>query len=265
MNEAETRAEHIDPALRRQAGVSLRGATSAVSIRSPSAGSKARAARQGAHRRLCADVPQHQAGRGRGQGVGRSADRRSCASEELRRQARHPLHLRQQRPGNLRHRHADGREGELPCIPRPKNSGAAHSPKQNAWRDRFAAVPFEDGAATSGRYYQDIAIERVLAAIADGQQRILLTLATGTGKTFIAFQIAWKLFQSRWNLSRGSRQPPSAHPVPRRSQHPGRPGLQRLLRLPRRCAWCASSRRTSARRARCRRTAACSSPSSRPS
>ena len=34
------------------------------------------------------------------------------------------------------------------------------------------------------------------------QQRILLTLATGTGKTFIAFQIAWKLFQSRWNLSR---------------------------------------------------------------
>jgi len=33
-------------------------------------------------------------------------------------------------------------------------------------------------------------------------QRILLTLATGTGKTFIAFQIAWKLFHSRWNLTR---------------------------------------------------------------
>jgi type I restriction enzyme, R subunit len=42
----------------------------------------------------------------------------------------------------------------------------------------------------------------VLEAIAAGKQRILLTLATGTGKTFIAFQIAWKLFQSRWNLSR---------------------------------------------------------------
>jgi type I restriction enzyme R subunit len=47
-----------------------------------------------------------------------------------------------------------------------------------------------------------------MAAIADEKQRILLTLATGTGKTFIAFQIAWKLFSTRWNLSRdGSRRP----------------------------------------------------------
>ena len=62
----------------------------------------------------------------------------------------------------------------------------------NAWRDRFAAVPFEDkGGYFQGRYYQDIAIERVLEAIANDKQRILLTLATGTGKTFIAFQIAW--------------------------------------------------------------------------
>src|SRR3984957_6079359 len=43
---------------------------------------------------------------------------------------------------------------------------------------------------------------RVLEAIAAEKQRILLRLATGTGKTFIAFQIAWKLFYSRWNLSR---------------------------------------------------------------
>ncbi|MFZ3222070.1 MAG: DEAD/DEAH box helicase family protein, partial [Rugosibacter sp.] len=42
---------------------------------------------------------------------------------------------------------------------------------------------------------------RVLTAIAEEQKRILLTLATGTGKTFIAFQLAWKLFQSRWNLN----------------------------------------------------------------
>ena len=46
-----------------------------------------------------------------------------------------------------------------------------------------------------------MAIEKVLAAVAAGQQRILLTLATGTGKTFIAFQLAWKLFHSRWNLT----------------------------------------------------------------
>ena len=73
----------------------------------------------------------------------------------------------------------------------------------NAWRDRFADVPYEDkGGSHPGRYYQDIAIERVMQAIANDRQRILLTLATGTGKTFIAFQIAWKLFHSRWNLGR---------------------------------------------------------------
>ena len=57
---------------------------------------------------------------------------------------------------------------------------------------------------------------------ASGRDRILLTLATGTGKTFIAFQLAWKLFQSRWNLTdwRGDAapepvgQPAPAHPVP---------------------------------------------------
>ena len=74
--------------------------------------------------------------------------------------------------------------------------------QRNVWRDRFAAIPFEDkGGYWQARYYQDIAIRRALEAIAAGQNRILLTLATGTGKTFIAFQLAWKLFQSRWNLA----------------------------------------------------------------
>lgn len=72
----------------------------------------------------------------------------------------------------------------------------------NTWRDRFAAVPSEDeGGAWQGRYFQDVAIASALGAIAAGRGRILLTLATGNGTTFIAFQIAWKLFQSRWNLT----------------------------------------------------------------
>lgn len=50
-------------------------------------------------------------------------------------------------------------------------------------------------------FYQDIAVSRALEAIASGRDRILLTLATGTGKTSIALQILWKLFQARWNLS----------------------------------------------------------------
>lgn len=94
-------------------------------------------------------------------------------------------------------------EGEVPRFPLPEELWALTFPQKNIWRDLFAAVPFEDrGGYFQGRYYQDIAIERVLEAIADNKTRILLTLATGTGKTFIAFQIAWKLFHSRWNLSR---------------------------------------------------------------
>ena len=97
----------------------------------------------------------------------------------------------------------EGNEGEQPRFPTPDELWNLTFTEQDAWRDRFATVPFEDrGGYFEGRYYQDIAIERVLEAIAAKKQRILLTLATGTGKTFIAFQIAWKLFHSRWNLSR---------------------------------------------------------------
>ena len=96
-----------------------------------------------------------------------------------------------------------GQESEIATYPTPDELWAMTFAEANAWRDRFADVPYEDkGGSHPGRYYQDIAIERVMQAIAEDRQRILLTLATGTGKTFIAFQIAWKLFHSRWNLSR---------------------------------------------------------------
>jgi len=80
---------------------------------------------------------------------------------------------------------------------------------QNVWREKFSAIPFEDIGGTKGaRYYQEIAVNNVMEAVANKKDRILLTLATGTGKTFIAFQISWKLFQTRWNLKRdGSRRP----------------------------------------------------------
>ena len=80
---------------------------------------------------------------------------------------------------------------------------------QNQWRDKFSSVPFEDKSGTwRFRYYQEIAIKNTLEAVAQNKERILLTLATGTGKTAIAFQIAWKLFQTRWNLNRdGKRRP----------------------------------------------------------
>ena len=78
-----------------------------------------------------------------------------------------------------------------------------------AWREAFAHIPYEDKSGTwQLRYYQEIAVRNTLEAIAQAKDRILLTLATGTGKTAIAFQIAWKLFQTRWNLNRdGQRRP----------------------------------------------------------
>ena len=97
----------------------------------------------------------------------------------------------------------EGTEGEVAEYPSPAKLWKTTFAEQNEWRDRFAAVPFNDKGGTLGdRYFRDIAIERVLEAIATNKQRILLTLATGTGKTMIAFQIAWKLFYSRWSLSR---------------------------------------------------------------
>ncbi|MFS8172942.1 EcoAI/FtnUII family type I restriction enzme subunit R [Vreelandella titanicae] len=56
---------------------------------------------------------------------------------------------------------------------------------------------FDDGSGRSPRYYQRIAINRSVEAVARGQDRILLVMATGTGKTFTAFQIIWRLWKSR--------------------------------------------------------------------
>ena len=70
-----------------------------------------------------------------------------------------------------------------------------------AWRDAFSTIPFEAKGDWAPRYYQENAIHNALEAFAQGKQRILLTLATGTGKTCIGFQTAWKLFQTRWSLT----------------------------------------------------------------
>jgi type I restriction enzyme, R subunit len=95
-----------------------------------------------------------------------------------------------------------GTETYINHYPTPDELWHLTFSQENLWRDRFAAIPFEDRSGTwEARYYQHNAIKHVLEAINQGTDRILLTMATGTGKTFIAFQLAWKLFQSRWNLS----------------------------------------------------------------
>jgi type I restriction enzyme R subunit len=102
-----------------------------------------------------------------------------------------------------------GQEGLVANFLSPEELWNKTFAEQNDWREKFANVPFEDKSGSwQLRYYQEIAVQRVVEAIANKENRILLTLATGTGKTAIAFQIAWKLFQTRWNLQRdGKRRP----------------------------------------------------------
>lgn len=95
-----------------------------------------------------------------------------------------------------------GKEGYIDRYPTPEELWAATYPDPNPWRDRFVTVPPDNKSGMrEARYYQHNAIQAVLEAIAAGQKRMLLTMATGTGKTTIALQIAWKLFHSSWNLS----------------------------------------------------------------
>ena len=106
-----------------------------------------------------------------------------------------------------------GQEGNIANFPTPEelwnktySDPPAGEAGQNEWKEKFGNVPNE--GEYGKRYYQEIAINNVLKAVAENKKRILLTMATGTGKTAIAFQIAWKLFQTRWNLKRdGVRQP----------------------------------------------------------
>ncbi len=94
-----------------------------------------------------------------------------------------------------------GTEGHVTSFHPPADLWKKAVPVRNAWQEKVTAVPDETkGGSMGGRFYQEIAVERAVDAITQKRNRVLLTLATGTGKTFIAFQIAWKLFQSRWNL-----------------------------------------------------------------
>ncbi len=105
--------------------------------------------------------------------------------------------------------HKSGKEGLISSFPTPEELWQLAFGDINEWRDKFNAVPFESINGTKQpRYYQELAVNRAVEAIANKKPRVLLNLATGTGKTFIAFQIAWKLFKSRWTLQRdGKRQP----------------------------------------------------------
>jgi type I restriction enzyme R subunit len=78
---------------------------------------------------------------------------------------------------------------------------------KNDTKDKLLEQPYHSIGSMKPRYYQEIAINKTLEAISENKNRILLTLATGTGKTYIAFQIAYKLFMSKWNRTNKDRRP----------------------------------------------------------
>ena len=110
---------------------------------------------------------------------------------------------------------------------RPRRSSLARQPLAALLRLERRSPPSSEPVVTQDyyaepggktpRYYQLNAINRTIEAIAKGQNRILLVMATGTGKTYTAFQIIWRLWKAA---------PEEAHPLPRRPQHPRstRPG-----------------------------------------
>ena len=92
----------------------------------------------------------------------------------------------------------------------------AFPPPEELWRRRGLAdheaaekllTPTYPDRSKPLRYYQEIAVNRAVQAVVSGRKRILLTLCTGSGKTAVAFQVAWKLWSARWNVRSVARRP----------------------------------------------------------
>ena len=73
--------------------------------------------------------------------------------------------------------------------------------ENNEVEDALGQIPFNKSGGKEPRYYQELAVNKAISALGRGKEKILLTLATGTGKTYIAFQIVWKLMQAKWSSS----------------------------------------------------------------
>ena len=210
MNEAETRAHYIDPALRKAEWGVVEG--SRIRMEFPitqgrligggqrSAPSKADYVLQYKGRNL-AVIEAKSDEKGYTEGVGQAKD----YAQRLQ------VRFTYSTNGKLIYGvdMLEGSEDDVLNYPTPDELWNMTFEEEDDWKDKLHAVPFEDrGGTWQPRYYIQNAITNVIEALANGQKRILLTLATGTGKTSIAFQIAWKLFHSRWTLQKDGQRLP---------------------------------------------------------
>jgi len=112
--------------------------------------------------------------------------------------------------GIVEHDFLTGKDTDLDAFPTPPalwqrlRKGEGIETQEAA--DRLL-TPYHHLSGKIPRYYQEIAINRTVQALLQGKPRILLTMATGTGKTLVAFQICWKLWSSRWNRTGEYRRP----------------------------------------------------------
>jgi type I restriction enzyme, R subunit len=109
----------------------------------------------------------------------------------------------------IEHDFLTGLDSELPGFPKPSELWARLTASENISEDvgNRLLTPNYHLSGKSPRYYQEIAINLAVLSILQGRKRVLLTLATGTGKTIVAFQICWKLTNSLWNRTGEHRRP----------------------------------------------------------
>ncbi len=103
------------------------------------------------------------------------------------------------------HNLIDGKGKWIDSFPSPKELFDRKFPSLTPTTENIIKQPFHFEGTMRPRYYQQIAVDKTLQAIANKKDRILLTLATGTGKTYIAFQIVYRLFESKWSKDENGR------------------------------------------------------------
>ena len=112
--------------------------------------------------------------------------------------------------GIVEHDFLTGQDSDLEAFPSADDLWSRLSTSEGIVDEKTAErvlAPYYHLSGKSPRYYQEIAINRAVQAVLQGKRRVLLTLATGTGKTVIAFQICYKLWSSRWNRTGEHRRP----------------------------------------------------------
>lgn len=111
--------------------------------------------------------------------------------------------------GIVEHDFLTGVERTLSAFPSPDELWYRYKTDRELGDEAAALVttPYFNDPTRRPRYYQYLSVNRVVEAVAKDQRRILLTLATGTGKSFIAFQICYRLWEARWNVGTEWRRP----------------------------------------------------------